>query len=601
MGRTLIGATFDQGHVTFLVWAPKCRHIDLVIQGRTYSLNEEENNYFSLDLDDIQPGTTYGYRLDQSERLYPDPASRFQPEGPHGPSQIIDRNAFKWTDQEFKGIDKKKAILYEMHIGTFTPEGTWKSAIEKLPFLVEIGITVIEMMPVNEFCGKFNWGYDGVSLFAPTHNYGHPDDLKAFINEAHKLGLGVILDVVYNHFGPDGNYLPLYSDHYLKKRETEWGRGINFDEEGNHGVRDYFTSNARYWIEEFHFDGFRFDACHAMQDSSETHILHAIQKAARGAAPHKTLYLIAENEQQQIRLVKHYGLDSIWNEDFHHTAYVRLTGHAEAYYKDYMGSAQEFVSGAKYGFLFQGQWYRHQKKRRGSYALDREPTCFVNFLENHDQVANSPGCQRLKTFSQAGSYRAMTALLLLSPQIPLLFQGQEFGTQSPFHYFSDQPGDLPEKIFEGRKEFMTQFESYDPSLIPLPGDEETFLQSKLDWKINEGILQMYKDLIRLRHHDPVFSNYKKLDGAIIAKDAFLLRFWGEEDERLVVFNFGIDHFFDPSPEPLIAPPFGQVWGVMWSSEATIYGGYGHRPIHKVGNWHITGRSAFIYKGVANEK
>jgi maltooligosyltrehalose trehalohydrolase len=593
--------------VHFRVWAPKSSYVELVFEnGTSFPLKLEEENFYTTVLEGLPAQSRYWYRLDKEDNLYPDPASRYQPSGPIGPSQIIDPQAYVWKDHNWKGlIDQDKAIIYEMHIGTFTPEGTWRSAIKKLRHLAELGITVIEMMPVAEFCGRFNWGYDGVNLFAPTHRYGKPDDLRAFIDQAHILDIAVILDVVYNHFGPEGNFLGQFSDDFLQEHETEWGKAVNFDGPQSKQVREFFLANAGYWIDEFHFDGLRLDACHAIRDNSSSHIIAEIQKKVQQKAESKKTFVIAENEQQQFRLVEPpsvggYGLNAVWNEDFHHTAFVRLTGRKEAYYLDYLGNSQEFVSSVKHGFLYQGQWYHWQNRKRGSCSRGERRSSLVNFLENHDQVSNSGGSRRLCQLSQPGCYRALSVLLLLSPQIPLIFQGQEFGADTPFYYFSEQNHELAEKIFKGRKEFISQFASFKSidvlNEIPPPHDERTWIASKLNWeRMCTCHYCLYKDLIALRKNDPIFSklDHVEIDGAVLNKDAFCLRYKDENEERLLLFNLGRDLEMNPLPEPLMAPPKNCRWDILFSSERTIYGGFGNLPVTENGNWILSGSSALI--------
>ncbi len=372
--RLPIGAELlPGGGVHFRVWAPRRKSIEVVFEGEppqsSVPLVGEEGGYFSGEAPAATAGAPYRLRLDGGEKLFPDPASRHQPQGPHGPSRVVDPTQFEWTDAGWKGMRPENQVVYEMHIGTFTPEGTWGSAIPHLPALAEVGITCLEVMPVAEFAGRFGWGYDGVSLFAPTRLYGEPDDFRRFVDRAHALGLSVILDVVYNHFGPDGNYLPEFSDHYFTKRhKTDWGAAINFDSEGSEGVRELFVANARYWVEEFHIDGYRFDATQAILDNSPEHILTAVARAARQAAGEKPVYLVNENEPQHTRIVRPIdhggrGMDALWNDDFHHSAMVALSGHNEAYYTDYLGTPQEFVSAAKWGYLYQGQRYLWQEAR----------------------------------------------------------------------------------------------------------------------------------------------------------------------------------------------------------------------------------------------
>ncbi len=606
--RLSIGAEMIDDELHFRVWAPKRKRVEVLLQsGKKFALSAESGGYFSGSIKKKEGEILYRYLLDE-EDSFPDPASRFQPEGPHGPSQVIDPNSFKWSDEEWRGIvEKEKVILYELHVGTFTQEGSWLAAIEKLPHLLELGITVIEMMPICEFPGRFNWGYDGVNFFAPSHNYGRPDDLRKFINEAHKMGLGVILDVVYNHFGPDGNFLGQFSDDYFKKEKTEWGDAINFDQENSGPVRQFFIENGGYWIEEFHFDGLRFDACHAIQDESRRHILLEITQKVREKGGKKATYVTAENEKQSVQLIQSadqggFTMDAIWNEDFHHAAFVRLIGHNEAYFSEYKGKCQEFISSLKYNFLSQGQWYQWQNNERGTVAIDFPPHLFINFLENHDQVANTGSALHLFTLAHRALVRTMTTLWLLSPQIPLFFQGQEFGSSSPFHYFSELPTELAKKVFSGRLEFMSQFKSIDdPDVqekIPFPHDPKTFQQSKINWKDKERHqphYQLHRDLIEMRKKDPVFSHFSEVtvDGALIDEDFFLIRYFSSYGDRLLLINLGIDYHLYPASEPLLAPPRGHIWNKMWSSEMPRYGGFGYLKTKPHHNWKITGHSASI--------
>jgi maltooligosyltrehalose trehalohydrolase len=372
-----------------------------------FDMEREENGYFASRVADAEENTLYGFRLGGQSQLLPDPASRFQPQGPTGPSQVIDPDQFRWTDARWPGIRREGQVIYEMHLGTFTPEGTYAAATAQLNELAELGVTVIEVMPLADFPGRFGWGYDGVCLFAPTRLYGSPDDLRRFIDHAHAHGLGVILDVVYNHFGPAAQNLELFSDYYLSDRHTtDWGKSLNYDGPQAAEVRRFLLANAAYWIEEFHFDGLRFDATQDIRDSSEEHILAAIVRQVRASARGRGTLLVAENEPQHTRLAQPvsqggFGIDALWNDDFHHSAQVVLSSRCEAYYSDYRGAPQEFISAAKYGYLYQGQWYKWQKKRRGKPGLDLPPATFVNYIQNHDQVANSirgERCHKLISF-----------------------------------------------------------------------------------------------------------------------------------------------------------------------------------------------------------
>jgi maltooligosyltrehalose trehalohydrolase len=505
-------------------------------------------------------------------------------------------------------------VIYEMHVGTFTPGGTFDSAITQLDALKDLGITVIEIMPVAEFPGRWNWGYDGVGLYAPSHVYGDPEALKRFVDEAHQRGLGVILDVVYNHLGPDGNYLPEFSDEYFTDRyNNEWGRAINFDGRGSREVREFFIRNACYWIEEYHLDGLRLDAVHAFQDASPMHIIAELSQAARKAAGTRSIILVAECEAQWVRTIQPiaqggWGLDAVWSEDFHHTTHVAATGRSEGYFTDYLGSPQELISCVKRGFLYQGQRYQWQRKPRGTMVSHEPAEAFVFFLQNHDQVANQLWAYRLHTKTSPGVCRALTTLLLLAPQTPMLFMGQEFGASAPFHYFVDfPPGKLTADIHQGRKEFLAQFPSYGSpaaqAAIVDPSDPSVYERSQLDLSEREYHAEWYtlhRDLLRLRREDPVIAQQAReaIDGAVLGAYAFLLRYMGHDgNDRLLLINLGADLLYQPAPEPLIAPPVGRSWSFVWSSDAPCYGGPGViEPLNEQG-WRLPGESAVLYTAV----
>jgi len=587
------------------VWAPSCSRVEFVIDGgASYALEHAEQGYFEALIPGIGPGTRYWYRLD-ADTLRPDPVSRFQPDGPHGPSVIVDPSAFRWTDRSWKGLEPRGQVLYEMHVGTFTPEGTWNAAAEQLQSLKALGITAIEMMPVAEFSGRFGWGYDGVDLYAPTHLYGIPDDLRRFVDRAHAIGLGVVLDVVYNHLGPDGNYLEEFSrDYFTDRYKNDWGRALNF--ETSPPARAFFVENAGYWINEFHFDGIRLDATQDIKDeASREHVIASIVRRARAAGGSKQLYLIAENEPQESILVRTpaeggYGLDAVWNDDVHHSAIVALTGRREAYYTDYSGGVQELVSAAKYGYLYQGQWYKWQKQRRGTPSLDLPAHAFISYLENHDQVANSALGRRANQVSSPGRLRAVTAYVLLGPATPLLFQGQEFSASSPFLYFADHQPQLKDSIRQGRQEFLMQFSSLlDPEVPPLlaaPDDEETFRRCKLDLHERErhaAAYTLHRDLLHLRHSKRAITNPSRVDGAVLAPEAMVLRFFSADEDLLLVINLGCDMDLSPAPEPLLGLPRGAKWQVIWSSESVKYGGHGTPPVQPNSQWRLPGESALL--------
>lgn len=597
--RLPVGAEFIESHGAHVrVWAPRRRSVTLVFEERrpAHELHPEGNGYFSALVPEAKPGDLYRFRLDDDREIYPDPVSRFQPQGPAGPSELINPGAFEWSDDDWIGLTPHGQVIYEMHIGTFTREGTWSAAQRELPALVDLGVTVLNIMPIADFTGRFGWGYDGVNYFAPTRLYGRPDDVRRFIDRAHELKLGVILDVVYNHVGCDGATLSMFAPQYISQRhKSDWGGALNFDGPDSGPVREFVLGNVRHWIEEYHFDGFRFDATQAIIDDSPRHILSEIAEHARAVAGERSVLLVNENEPQNAKFVRPraaggFGLDALWNDDFHHSAMVALTGRSEAYYTDCRGTAPEFVAAAKWGFLYQGQRYAWQEQRRGAPALDLPPTAFIHFIQNHDQVANSLDGRRAHELASPALLRAMTALLLLSPQTPMLFQGQEFAASSPFLYFADHDRELAASVRKGRLAELSQF----PSLVessrqemPDPGAVETFERCKLNHAEHSQArhamaLQMHKDLIALRTSDPVLSRAplrRCYDGAALSRDVFVLRFFDEpEGDRLLAVNLGPDCDFTPAPEPLLAPPEGQRWAEVWSSEDVRYGGIGAPPL-----------------------
>jgi maltooligosyltrehalose trehalohydrolase len=612
--RLTVGAELQEGGGAALrVWAPAVKRLDLVVPAaagraeRAIPMQREADGYFSGVDPGAVAGGRYWLRLD-GEKLRPDPASRWQPDGPHQASAYVDPGAFAWTDAAWPGLARNGQVIYEMHVGTFTREGTWRAAAAEMEELARIGITVFEMMPIAEFPGRFGWGYDGVDLYAPLHIYGAPDDLRGFVDRAHACGIAVILDVVYNHLGPDGNYLTEFSPDYFTDRYTnDWGRAINF--EGPAPARAYFVENAGYWIDEFHFDGLRLDATQDIKDASAEHVIAAVVRAARAAAGSRPIVIVAENEPQDTRMVRPpdqqgFDADALWNDDAHHTAVVALTRRREAYYRDYQGSPQELISCARWGYLYQGQWYTWQEQRRGTPALDLLPQAFVNYLENHDQVANSPFGRRLHQLSAPAQYRAMTAWLLLGPMTPMLFQGQEFGSSRPFLYFADHTGALGEAVRKGRVEFLSQFPSVTDQRVaralPAPGDEETFAACTLDFDERARHAEAYalhRDLLRLRREDAVLSragSYRP-EGAVLGSGAFLLRYIDRErGDRLLLVNLDCDLDFTPAREPLIAPPYGQRWRLAWSSESPDYGGQGTPPLEVEAPWVVPGGCALFF-------
>jgi maltooligosyltrehalose trehalohydrolase len=624
-----------EGTVHSRVWAPRRAAVSFIEFGtnderlNATELEPEGNGYFSGVIASAHADTRYKLRLDDTVE-YPDPLSRFQPAGPHGPSQLIDPRQYSWRDGGWRGPSLPGAVLYELHIGTFTREGTYAAARSHLAHLADLGVSIIEMMPVAEFPGRFGWGYDGVSLFAPYHHYGAPDDLRAFIDDAHAHGIGVILDVVYNHLGPDGNFLKEFSEHYFKG-STEWGEALNFDGEHSGPVREFFVTNARYWVEDFHFDGLRLDATQQIFDTSSPHILSEITSGVRDAANGRSTIIVAENEPQDATLIRPrgergYELDAMWNDDFHHAAMVALTGRDEAYYSGYRGTPQEFVSTAKYGFLYQGAWYEWQGGRRGRPAFDVAPMHYISFTQNHDQIANAGFGVRVHKLSSPASYRSMLALQLLLPQTPMLFQGQEFLASAPFLYFADHNSELASLVRRGRAEFLGQFAHVATpevtSRLTDPSAETTFTHCKIDWRDKDDVngaqtVALVRDLIRIRRKDATFRRQgihdpgneqngilvRAIDGAVIGEHALVLRYFGERRDldRLVVVNLGSRLHAAPLAEPLIAAPFGMLWRQMWSSEDPAYGGCGTPPVDSDdGGWWLPPRSTVVLTPVPRD-
>ena len=601
----LLGAVLIEGTARFRVWAPEARRIDVVFEDGDYkpfALTREAGGYFSGSTHTA--ARLYKYRVDDAGP-WPDPCSRFQPHGVHGPSLLVDPTAFEWSDAHWPGIGIERQVIYELHIGTFTAEGTFDAAAAKLEYLRDLGITVLEIMPLAECPGRWNWGYDGVQIYAPYHAYGEYEAFKRFVDRAHALGLAVILDVVYNHLGPDGNYLGCFSPYYFSKRyRTDWGDPFNTDEEHCAGAREFIIANACYWIREYHLDGFRLDATQSVFDSSKTHLLVELTQRARSAAQPRRIIFVAENEPQcsEHLLPVHaggFGIDAMWNDDFHHSARVALTGSRDGYFHDYTGRAQELLSCVLRGFLYQGQWYEWQKKSRGSPLRDRGAEACVIFLQNHDQVGNTAAGVRIHSNSAPARYRALAALTLLAPQTPMLFMGQEFGASTTFTFFADHTEKLSRQVHAGRREFVGQFRAYADArlqaLIPDPSADQTFLDSKLDWAEctrNGAMLNLHRDLLRLRANDPVISrqDVSAIDGATLSEHALVLR-WFDADhgDRLLIVNLDQDLIAGSIAEPLLAPPRGNGWQVSWSSEAPEYGGLGgYEPVadHGRGAWRI---------------
>ncbi|HTK12930.1 MAG TPA: malto-oligosyltrehalose trehalohydrolase [Xanthobacteraceae bacterium] len=486
-GATLVGSD----GVEFQLLAPKHNHIRLKLHDddTLHAMQATAAGWHACTLP-ARPGSLYQFVLPDGLHV-PDPASRFQPQDAHGPSEVIDPAAYGWQDGDWKGRPWEESVLYELHVGAFTPEGTFCAAIDKLDTLAALGITAIELMPVAEFPGRRNWGYDGVLWFAPDAAYGRPDDLKALVDAAHARGLMVFLDVVYNHFGPDGNYLSTYAPIFTETHHTPWGAAVNYDAGGAEVMRDLVIANALFWIHEYHFDGLRLDAVHAILDDSPDHILERIAQQVRASAQGRYVHLILENEDNEAsRLARNAaGLPlqytAQWNDDVHHVLHTAASGESSGYYVDYAGDTGKLGRALAEGFAFQGEMMPYRDKPRGEPSAGLPPTAFVSFIQNHDQVGNRALGERLTAYAPAAAVRAVAAIYLLAPQVPMIFMGEEWAATQPFPFFCDFAGDLAQAIRDGRRKEFARFPEFQDlkarERIPDPTAEATFLSAKLDW------------------------------------------------------------------------------------------------------------------------
>jgi len=508
----------SDGSVRFRLWAPSAKMVSLCLQnpgaGR-FPMLPLENGWFERIASEARVGSLYRFQVDNNVEV-PDPASRFQPHDVHGPSLVVDPSEFQWNDQSWRGRRWEEVIIYELHIGTFTPEGTLARAQQKLDYLRDLGVTAIELMPVAYFPGKRNWGYDGVLPFAPDSSYGNPEDVKQFVQAAHAHGLMVFLDVVYNHFGPEGNYLHLYAPQFFTNRHsTPWGDAINFDGPGSRVVRDFFIHNALYWLEEYRFDGLRLDAVHAIVDDSTPDFLSELAQTVRERlGTLRFVHLIVENVDNTARyLTREPGgaarlYDAQWNDDIHHALHVLLTGESDGYYADYSPDpTPHLCRSLGEGFAYQGQYSDFHGQRRGERSNHLPPTAFVSFLQNHDQVGNRAFGERITRLARPQAVKMAMEILLLAPEPPLLFMGEEFGAATPFLFFSDFQGDLATAVTQGRRGEFAHFEKFGSpdarESIPDPNAESTYRKSKLDWgslgeRVHRDWLHLYRELLALR-------------------------------------------------------------------------------------------------------
>jgi maltooligosyltrehalose trehalohydrolase len=521
--RAALGGNCEGEGVRFRVWAPERGQVELCVEtkGREtrHTLQKGSDGFFEGLVTGLGSGDLYRYRLD-GEGPFPDPASRFQPQGVHGPSRVVDPEAFVWSDAGWRGVALEGLVVYELHVGTFSPAGTFVGVVEKLPRLADLGVTAVELMPLADFAGSRNWGYDGVSLFAPARCYGEPDDLRRLVDEAHRLGLGVLLDVVYNHFGPDGAYCGLFSPPYFSTAHTTpWGAALNLDGPASAVVRDFFVENAIRWLREYHVDGLRLDATHALVDEGPRHFLAELQERVREAVP-RPLLLIAEDDRNLASMVRPesaggLGLDAVWSDDFHHELRRCLAGDHEGYYSDFTGSPADIAATLRDGWFFKGQPSPYRGAPRGTDPAGLDPCRFVICLQNHDQVGNRAFGERLHHQIEPAAYRAATVLLLCAPQTPLLFMGQEWAAPEPFLFFTDHETGLGRRVTEGRRREFRRFSAFvDPAQrgrIPDPQAVSTFDRSRLDWERREeephaSALRLHRALLQLRREETLLRH-----------------------------------------------------------------------------------------------
>lgn len=543
-----IGAIYRDNYCQFTVWAPFREQVDLMLishdsqANKIIPMEKDVEGYWSTKITDIESGSLYLYQLD-GELQFPDPASFYQPQGVHEPSHLVNHQEFHWQDESWNPLPLPEWIIYEIHVGTFTQQGDFKAIASRLPTLKALGINTIELMPVAQFPGERNWGYDGVYPFAVQNSYGGPKQLKELINTCHQQGFNVILDVVYNHFGPEGCYVSQYGPYLTDKYNTPWGKGLNYDDAYSNQVRNFIVNNALYWLREYHFDGLRIDAIHGIYDFSALHILAeiAIKVEELSEAKNKDFYLIAESDLNDVRVIQSlteggHGMASQWSDDFHHSLHTLLTGENVGYYQDF-GKVEHLAKAIKSGFVYSGEYSPFRKRYHGNDASDRLPQQFVVCSQNHDQVGNRMLGERLSNLVSFSQLKLAAATLLLSPYIPLLFMGEEYGEDNPFLYFVNHlDADLVEAVREGRKSEFADFQTSE--IPPDPASIETFKKSTLNWeKINQGkhqqLWQFYQKLITIRKKLGISANRKK---PLVTNDENILSL-NYQQQAIILLNF----------------------------------------------------------------
>ena len=602
------GAQLEPGGTRFSVWAPNVREsVSVVLYDpagrRDVPMTPLGDSRYEAWVSRVEAGTRYAFRLDGGEER-PDPYSRYQPDGVHGPSQVVDPSTYAWGDVGWRGIGCEGLAIYDLHVGTMTPDGTFRALIGELAELKALGVTAIELMPVAQCPGDRNWGYDGVNLFAPFTAYGAPDDLRALVDAAHNAGLGVILDVVYNHFGPEGAYQGVFADAYFSEtHHTDWGAGLNWDGPGSEWVRRFAIDNACHWISEYHIDGLRLDATHAIIDDSPVHLVQELTARAREVAGGREIAVFAEDGRHEITRARAIsdggeGADGIWADDFHHEVRVMLTNAHENYYAAYNGSTVSIAKAIENGFSPVTTITDATPVAAGDLA-----SAFVFCIQNHDQVGNRPFGDRLHHEINAARYAVASTLLLFAPETPLLFMGQEFAASTPFLYFTDHPEELGKLVTRGRREEFAGFGAFhDPVLretIPDPQAEATFLASKLrleEREINAGIYRLYKDLLALRASDPVFSHNDRATTRAVAltSQAVAVHRWHGDEHRLLLANFGNETALDLSGMPSL-PVGWHGWSVMLSTGWSRFGGHDVKPEDRDDRIVFPARTAMIWE------
>jgi maltooligosyltrehalose trehalohydrolase len=569
------------GRWEFLLWAPNARSVSLHLlhSGELLTMAPLSRGYFRRTVENLEPDTRYFFQLDGAREL-PDPASRFQPEGVHGPSEVVDLNQFHWTDQNWQGRTLERSIFYEIHVGTYTAQGTFDALIPHIPELVELGITTVELMPVAQFPGSRNWGYDGVYPFAPQNSYGGPEPLQRFVNAAHEQGLSVALDVVYNHLGPEGNYLNAYGPYFTDRYRTPWGQALNFDGAGSDEVRRFFIENALYWLENYHFDALRLDAVHGIFDFSARHFLTEIKSAVGALSKRlgRMIHCIAESDLNDSRLLLNheqggYDLDAQWSDDFHHSVHRLLTGEDRGYYADF-GGIGPLAATLRDGWYYKGQYSHYRQRRHGNSPRGIAASQVVVCNQNHDQVGNRAAGERLSSLVNFEALKLAAGITLLSPFVPLLFMGEEYGETAPFQYFTSH-GDpeLVEAVRRGRREEFAAFGWEAEKAVPDPQDESTFLRSKPDHsrkseEPHRTLLRLYQNLIRTRREydlgDPAPRSVRE-----IGDSALLVLRQAERSQQLMIFNFG------KSPMPLNLTDIPGTWRMVMNSADASWNSPGH--------------------------